>query len=96
MDTKQIEDFLKSLLKGEYSSLTLTYNDHLNNYTDAREASERGDFDREDWPSAEDKEKALTENTVWDLHWYPNTPVGFSNVKASSLAGVLELAGKFL
>lgn len=87
----ELEKLLRSLLDGEFSSLTISFNDaHAPNYQTAQEWSDDeppfADYnDLEDWPSAEDREKALATNSVWSCQWYPNTPVGFNRLYASSL-----------
>lgn len=39
----------------------------------------------EDWVSKEEYEMALALDSVWTLQWYPETPVGFYKIAASSL-----------
>lgn len=85
MSIQQTETFLKSLLHGKFSSLSIEFNDHASGYQDAAKAAENLNYDYVDWISDEDKAKALSENSVWVLHWYPNSPVGFNAVAASSL-----------
>jgi hypothetical protein len=86
---------LPMLLKGEFSSLTLGFNDqHACNYVDAK-TYER-DFGDDawcgDWVSETEHQKALETNSVWCLHWYPNTPVGFTALLASDLGVLLTAA----
>jgi hypothetical protein len=42
--------------------------------------------------SAEEKKNALETEELWTLQWYPDTPVGFYAVAASSLEKLLEAA----
>lgn len=84
-----LEQRLRSLLKGEHSSLTIGFNDeHAPNYMTAAEweLDERGG----DWVSDTERERALADNTVWSIQWYPQTPVGFHRLKASSLSALLQ------
>jgi hypothetical protein len=37
-----------------------------------------------------EKEKAIATNKVWEIHWYPETPVGFCSVLASTLSAAIE------
>ena len=39
----------------------------------------------EDWVSKEERERAIALDSVWTLQWYPDTPVGFYKIAASSL-----------
>jgi hypothetical protein len=90
-----LEPVLRGLLKGEHSSLTIGFNDdHACNYVTAQQFdTEWGGYSGEDcrinWLSDADRDAALAGNLVWTLQWYPNTPVGFRCVGASSLPGVL-------
>lgn len=97
MDTKQIEDLLRGLLKGVHSSLVIGFNDdHAPNYATAQEWHDEWGFygggadnDHTEWVSEEERQKALAANSVWTLHWYPDTPVGFCCIAASSLGALL-------
>lgn len=89
---KELELFLRGLLDGEYTSLYISFNDHSSNYDTATDAVNDYD-DSDDWVSSEEKQKALANNTVWKLQWYPNTPVGFCTKRASSLEALLAGLG---
>lgn len=45
--------------------------------------------DDDDWLSQEEREKALTTNEMWTLHWYPLTPVGFCLRHATDVNALL-------
>ncbi len=87
-----LETLLRSLLHGEYSSLTLSFNDeHACNYMSAAAWNDdSGDEQRFDFVSDEEREKALRDNSVWTLQWYPNTPVSFCMKSASSIGPLLR------
>jgi len=88
-DIEQIERQLRGLLKGEYSQLILTFNDFASNYVTAKQWDEElSDAFHGDWVSEDEKQKALATNSVWTLQWYPDTPVGFFAIHASSLAAI--------
>ena len=86
-----LEASLRNLLLGEHSSLTLSFNDHAPSYVTAQGWHDEygfyqgGENDNIDWPSEEERLKALRENSVWVLQWYPRTPIGFNCIGASSL-----------
>lgn len=42
-----------------------------------------------EWASDEEREKAIATNEIWELHWYPDTPVGFCSVFASSFGALV-------
>ncbi len=90
---------LLKLLKGEFSCLTIGFNDdHTPNYVNAqRWADEYGEYrgdddDRIHWVSEEERQKAIRENSVWTIQWYPDTPVGFCCVGASTFEAAATYA----
>lgn len=44
------------------------------------------------WVSPEEREKALLTGELWTLQWYPETPIGFHRLAASTLDTLLEAA----
>jgi len=44
----------------------------------------------EDWISLEEKQKAIDEDELWRLQWYPDTPIGFHILLASSFEAIIE------
>lgn len=88
-----LENKLLGLLKGEYSSLTIDFNDgNAPNYMTVKEWCELHERSGEghEWVSEAEKEKAYAENKMWTIQWYPNTPTGFYRLSASSLDVLLE------
>lgn len=83
-----MDELAKLLCLGEFSSLTIGFNDeHACNYATAeRWADEWGKYgDLEDFPGgADDRELAIRNNTVWSAQWFPRTPVGSCLIYASS------------
>ncbi len=72
--------------------LTLEHNDHKGYYQSVADYID--DNSRFQWPSDEEKQKAIDTNEIWTLHWYPETPVGFYAVAAASLDELLRFANK--
>lgn len=85
-------DALKALLmRGEFSSMSISCNDHAVNYISAsREIIENsfGRFDDKNFTSPEEKQRCADTNTIWTLQWYPDTPVGFYVVHASTFEAI--------
>lgn len=81
---------LGRLLSGEFSSLSLEFNAFSVNYVNARQAEEHGMLEYFDWINEDEHELALNQNTVWVLHWYPNSPVAFRALGAADLDRLLE------
>lgn len=97
MDAEALETFLIGYLKGEFSSLTISFNDeHASNYGNAQGYHDefggyKGDSeDRIEWASDAERRKAIAENSVWTIQWYPETQVGFHCVGASTLAAAIR------
>jgi predicted protein tyrosine phosphatase len=99
MTAEQIEASLRSLLHGKFSSLTIGFNEnHAANYVTAKGwRDEYGFYAADDkdvinWASEEERQKAISDNSVWTLQWYPETPVGFHCIGASSLSALIAAA----
>ena len=82
------------LLQGRYSSLTIGFNEaHAPNYCPASEWGEYRDDDSGiDWVSPDEREKAIATNSVWTIQWYPDTPIGFNCVAASTFEAAARYA----
>jgi hypothetical protein len=48
--------------------------------------------DAEDFVSPEDRQKCFDTDDIWELQWYPDTPIGFYRVIGSSLELVMAEA----
>lgn len=95
MNVPELENFLKGLLRGEFSNLTISFNEHSDSYLTAEKAVEYGDYDRVQWVSDEEKLRAIEANSVWMLQWYPDTPIGSHTIAASTLAACLDALQNF-
>lgn len=66
-------------------SLYLTHNEHKSVYESIEHFYDKADFvDEPEW------NKAIAENSVWSLQWYPDTPIGFNIICAASLERLQE------
>lgn len=45
-------------------------------------------YKREYFISEDEYQKAIATDNVWNLHWYPETPIGFHCIAASSLEAI--------
>lgn len=70
-------------------SLHLTHNQHKAYYEPIESYVDGDDFD---WENEEAKARSIATNEIWELQWYPNTPVGFIRVVAPTLEEVLAMA----
>lgn len=69
------------------AGLYLTHNEHKDVYESVEQFYSSHLID---WVSEEQRLKAIAENSVWSLQWYPDTPVGFYKVLACDLDVLLE------
>lgn len=89
-EREAVERELLGLLKGEFSSLSIGFNDDAAcNYMTATEAIDNGMLERADWVNDEEEQRAKETNSIWTIQWYPDTPVGFCCYAASSLGALL-------
>ena len=44
------------------------------------------------WVSEEQRQKAIATDSVWELHWYPDTPIGFIRLLACDLTALVLAA----
>lgn len=83
-----LEGEMTSLLKGKFSELHLTFNDHASNYQTVAQAVEEDNW-HGDWINDEERDRAIATNRAWSLQWYPDTPIGSYSVSASTLEALL-------
>ncbi len=99
-------DALKDkLCKGEFSHLIISWNDNSGcNYTTVAKTFDDDPSggsayyaDSDFVGGAEEKAKCAELNSVWTAHWYPQTPVGFCLLHASTfeklVQGMMEVEG---
>lgn len=76
-------------------SLTLTHNGHKDYYETIEEWEESKNKSGEvSWVNEEERTKAFAHGDVWEIQWYPRTPIGFYSLAASSLDILLAAAVK--
>ena len=63
--------------------LYLSHNEHRDVYETIEEY-----YIAKDFISQEEWHKAVKEDSVWVLQWYPNTPIGFNRIAASTLQAI--------
>lgn len=77
-------------------SFSLNYNDHRCMYETAEQTMEHHAGDpKSDYygeVSADERAKMIDTNTIWTLHIYPNSPVGFNVYHAATLDTAIDLA----
>jgi hypothetical protein len=58
----------------------LSHNEHRDVYETIHDF-----YDPDDFISPEEWHEAVAKDSVWVLHWYPETPIGFIRIAASTL-----------
>lgn len=87
----KLEELANKLLEGEFSSMHVMCDEHKSSYQTAKEAIDgREYFSPEDFVSPEEMQRAIEDNSIWSLQWYPHTPVGFCVMHASSFQAILD------
>lgn len=80
----------------KHINLEIEHNPHKTDYETAEQYIKKmfscDCWDIKDFISEEDKAECVKNNDFWTLHWYPDTPVGFCTIIASTLEKALERA----
>lgn len=84
----------ESIFPSHKASLHLTHNQHKNYYETLLEYTEgdRQSNSKLDWISDEQRSKAIENDSLWELQWYPNNPVGSYKLLACDLEVLLNFA----
>lgn len=72
-------------------SLHLTHNQHKAYYESAEDYILR-DGERFDFRSEEERQACITTDEIWELQWYPDTPVAFNSIASPTLESLIEYA----
>lgn len=71
-------------------ALHLKRNDHATCYRDAREEIEDCSPDYYDQTDPAELQRMKDTNSIWTLHWYPDTPIGFCTVHGATLETAID------
>ena len=75
------------------ASLTIRHNEHKDYYQTVKqfldEREQMMNIEDDDWATPTSKERAMATDSLWELRWYPNTPVGFNMIFGATLEEVL-------
>ncbi len=77
-------------------SLSLTHNKHRDYYQTAAQAiAEQESYEcPPNWKDYEAKKRAIATDEIWELQWYPDTPIGSYCICAPTLEEVLAMAAE--
>jgi hypothetical protein len=71
-------------------ALHLHRNDHATDYRSAKEKIEDCDSSYYDGTEPAELQRMKDTNTIWTLHWYPDTPIGFCKSHGATLEAALD------
>ena len=72
--------------------LYLSHNEPKDVYETVKQNIEDGRYRPENFVSKEDMQKCIDSDDIWELQWYPDTPIGSYIILGSNLKIVLEKA----
>jgi len=74
-------------------SLSLTHNEYKG-YYETIEHAVGSTYCKDDWISHEQFQKSIDTGEVWELIWYPDTPIGSYRCIAADLDVLMEYVNK--
>jgi hypothetical protein len=69
--------------------LILRHNEHRAHYLSLKSWLDI-QMEEPDWLSPEERKNALATDSLWVLHWYPDTPVGFHTAAAATFEALMQ------
>ena len=72
------------------ASMSLNHNEHKACYDPI--AAYISELPFHEWATPTSKARCIETDEIWELQWYPNTPVGFCTMYGATLEEVLEAA----
>lgn len=72
------------------AGLRISHNEHKIYYQSIEQYIKDNEIDDSDWISLEEKQKAINTDSMWCIHVYPNTPIGFYTWYASDFDTLLN------
>ena len=81
-------------LPSHKSSFHLTHNQHLAYYQTVEEYLADCGAHADQWGDAAERAEAIATNEMWELQWYPDTPIGSYTIYAASLPALMVAVTK--
>lgn len=85
---KSIEILINKITRGEPNHLSIEFNPQWVLYQTVKEYLD--DDDKTTFENEREKQKCIETNTLWEILYYPNTPICFYCVGASTLELALQ------
>lgn len=76
------------------ASMHITHNQHKAYYQSIESyiAEEHLQIESDDWATPTSRERCIANDDIWELQWYPNTPIGFCKIYGATFEEVLTAA----
>jgi hypothetical protein len=68
----------------------VSHNPHKGYYLTVEQYEADGHMNADDWVSQESRAYAIEHNEVWELQWYPDTPIGFCTFAGGRWEDIVE------
>jgi hypothetical protein len=91
-DSVDIVTAFARLLPQHVATLHLKHNQHKNYYESAEEYLRDRNLTDNDFAAQGERERCIAQDSIWELQWYPSTPVGFNLIIAASLEALITAA----
>jgi len=88
MNNQEIANAFRATLPSHKAGLFLSHNEFLGYYETA--ASYISGREGLCFRNVEERDKCIATDQLWELQWYPHTPVGFHVIGAPTLAQLLD------
>jgi len=75
----------------EHHLLYITHNEHRTNYESIEQYLKSGCMNRLKDMNPEDVQKCIETDSIWEIQWYPRTPISFHWVGAATLERCFEI-----
>jgi len=74
--------------------LSITHNSHKSNYETVQDLILEAKITPDDFVSEQEMNLCIEHNELWEIQWYPNTPVGFHIIYGYTLESILNKANE--
>lgn len=94
MKTDNIENPIMQLqcsLPAHKCSLSITHNQHKD-YYESLEAYLKDNDGCKGWQDERARLRAISTNEIWEMQWYPHTPIGSHKIYAPTLVELMQFA----
>lgn len=80
----------EDMLPRHNASLLIYHNLHKDYYEDVDTYIRQLDVEPDEWVAKGEEDRAIERDEIWEMQWYPDTPVGFFKVYAASFPALVK------